>query len=77
MLIDFFAWDNCVKKVRNIYRNRHAVAGRRLLVRMFSGFSEINVVYFKKLYAVLGNILDLFGLTRIFCNGYFYGFQSL
>ena len=41
MLLDFFVWD--VKKVRNIYRNRHAVAGRRLLVHLFlkfSGFSE-------------------------------------
>ena len=46
MLLDFFEWDNCVKKVGNIYRNRHTVAGRRLLVRMFSGFSEVNVVYF-------------------------------
>ena len=32
-------WD--VNKVRRIfYRNRYAVAGRRLLVRLFSGFSE-------------------------------------
>ena len=41
MLLDFFVWD--VKTVRNIYRNRHAVAGRRLLVRLFlkfSGFRE-------------------------------------
>ena len=38
MLLDFFVWD--VKKVWNIYRNRHAVAGRRLLARLFSGFSE-------------------------------------
>ena len=38
MLLDFFVWD--VNKVRNIYRNRHAVAGRRFLVRLFSGFSE-------------------------------------
>ena len=41
MLPDFFVWD--LKMVRNIYRNKHAVAGRRLLVRLFlkfSGFSE-------------------------------------
>ena len=41
MLLDFFVWD--VTKVQNIYRNRHAVAVRRLLVRLFlkfSGFSE-------------------------------------
>ena len=34
-------WD--VKKVRNIYRNRHAVVGQQLLVHLFlkvSGFSE-------------------------------------
>ena len=47
MLLDFFVWDNCVKKARNIYRSRHTVAGRRLLVRMFSGFSEIDVFYFE------------------------------
>ena len=38
MVLDVFVWD--VNKVRNIYRNRSAVAGRRLLVRLFSGFSE-------------------------------------
>ena len=41
MLLDFFVWH--VKKVRNIYRNRHAVVGRQLLVRLFltfSGFRE-------------------------------------
>ena len=38
MLLDFFVWD--VNKARNIYRNRSAVAGGRLLVRLFSGFSE-------------------------------------
>ena len=37
-LLDFFVWD--VKKVRNINRNRHAVAGWQLLVRRFSDFSE-------------------------------------
>ena len=47
MLLDFFVWDNCVKKAWNIYRSRHAVAGWRLLFRMFSGFSEIDVVYFE------------------------------
>ena len=40
MLLDFFVWD--VKKVRNIYRNRHAVAGRRLLVRLFLKFSSFS-----------------------------------
>ena len=38
MLLDFFLWD--VKKVRNIYRNRYVVAGRQLLVHLFSGFSK-------------------------------------
>ena len=38
MLLDFLVWD--VKKVPNINRNRHAVAGRRLLFRLFSGFSK-------------------------------------
>ena len=38
MLLDFFVWD--VNKVRNIYRNMYAVAGRRLLIHLFSGFSE-------------------------------------
>ena len=48
MMPDFFVWDNCVKKVRNIYRNRHTVAGRRLLVSTrVSGCSKINVVYFE------------------------------
>ena len=61
-----------MKKVRNIHRNRHTVAGRRPLARMFSGFSEIECD-FNKIYVVLGDMLDLFGLTGIFCNG----FQSL
>ena len=39
MLLDFFVWD--VKKVRNIYRNRHAVAGRRLLVRLFYNLAAL------------------------------------
>ena len=51
MMLDFFVWDNCVKKVRNIYRNKFTVAGRRLLVStpfmLISGFSEIKVVYFE------------------------------
>ena len=47
MLLDFFVWDNRVKTVGNIYRNRHTIAGRRLLVRVFSGFSEVNVVCFE------------------------------
>ena len=38
MLLDFFVWD--VNKVRNIHRNRYAVAVQRLLVHLFSGFSE-------------------------------------
>ena len=38
MLLDFFMWD--MKKVRNINRNRHAVAGRQLPFHLFSGFSE-------------------------------------
>ena len=41
MLLDFFVWD--VKKVRNIYRNRHAFVGQQLLVHLFlkvSGFSK-------------------------------------
>ena len=41
MLLDFFVWD--VKKVRNIYRNRHAVAGRRLFVHLFSGFMHQSI----------------------------------
>ena len=50
MLLDFFVWD--VKKIRNIYRDRHAVAGRRLLVRLllkFSGFSEFTWLILKTL----------------------------
>ena len=48
MLLHSFVWETSVKKVRNIYRNRHAVAGRRLLVGLFCGFSEShNVVYFE------------------------------
>ena len=50
MLLNFFVWD--VKKVRNIYRNRHAVAGRRLFVRLFlkfSSFSEYMWLFLKTL----------------------------
>ena len=28
MLLDFFVWDTYMKKARDIYRNRHTVAGR-------------------------------------------------
>ena len=73
MLLDFFVWD--VKKVRNIYRNRHTVVGRRLLVRLllkFNGFSECMWLILKTLRR-FGRLLALFGLTQIFCNR----FQSL
>ena len=48
MLLDFFVWD--VKKLRNIYRHRHAVSGQQLLVRLFlqvSGFSECMLLTLK------------------------------
>ena len=48
MLLDFFLWD--MKKVRNICQNRHAVAGRRLLVCLFSGFSECMRLILKTLH---------------------------
>ena len=69
MLLDFFVWD--VKKVRNIYRNRHAVAGRRLLVRLFLKFRCMWLIL--KTLRRFGRHISFVDLTQIFCNT----FQSL